>query len=52
MAAFSNVIVLTMILLGASCESIQTRSDYDRAADFAAYRTFSWISETSRIPRN
>lgn len=36
-------------LLGA-CASIQTGSYYDETADFAAYRTFSWVGEDPYIP--
>jgi len=38
-------IVLCVVLLVTGCESIQTHSDYDPAADFSGYRSFSWVAD-------
>lgn len=46
MCRFITVLVVAIVLAGASgCATISARSDYDRAADFSAFRSFAWVTE-------
>ena len=37
--------------LTAGCESISTKSDYDKAFNFGGYHTFSWISKSPLVSK-
>jgi hypothetical protein len=43
------MVMLMVLALCASCESIQTNSDFNPAFDFSNYHTFSWISDNPMI---
>ncbi len=42
-------VAILMAGAAASCDSIQTRSDFASGTDFASYRTFTWISDNPMI---
>jgi hypothetical protein len=42
--SFSCIIVpVAFSLLGTGCSTLRVRTDYSHSADFAAYRTYSWL---------
>ena len=41
--------LLALAALVTACASIKTGSHYDETANFAAYRTFSWVGETPYV---
>jgi hypothetical protein len=36
-------LIAGILILSAGCSSVQVRTDFDRGADFSAYRTYSWL---------
>jgi Domain of unknown function (DUF4136) len=36
------VLLLVVLLLGGGCAAVDVRYDFDRSADFSAYRTYAW----------
>ena len=48
-----NFIVIVFIgALATSCSSINVSSDFDRQADFASYKTYSFTKEAMELPIN
>lgn len=45
MRLFSLVMLICFAALAAGCSSISIKNDFDREADFTAYRTFAWLQE-------
>jgi hypothetical protein len=46
-----KLLVLSVILITAiSCSSVKVSSDYDKTANFAAYKTFTYTDETLAMP--
>ncbi len=41
--AFAAALLLPVMLVLSGCETLQVGSDYDRAAPFSAYHTFTWL---------
>lgn len=48
----SVVSALAIALALTACETLRVGSDYDRAADFAAYHTFTWLPREDYGTRN
>jgi Domain of unknown function (DUF4136) len=45
-----HVIFLFILLVVASCSSVQVSSDYDRTADFPKYKTYAFTEESLKLP--
>jgi hypothetical protein len=45
-SAIFMLLLCVLVLIG--CSSISVRSDYNTEADFASYRTFSWLPQPDR----
>ena len=45
MRLFGLVMLICFAALAAGCSSISVKNDFDKEADFTAYRTFAWLQE-------
>jgi Domain of unknown function (DUF4136) len=47
-----NVLGIVLLCLSATaCETFNTKTDYDTAADFSNYHTFSWVSKSPLVSK-
>ena len=52
MKKLAAVLGLGLIIFVAGCSSTRVRTDYDERSKFDDLRTYSWIEQTYRAPRN
>ena len=45
------MLVGALVVLTAGCESLSTKTDYDKAFNFGSYHTFSWISKSPLVSK-
>ncbi|HNP63017.1 MAG TPA: DUF4136 domain-containing protein [Woeseiaceae bacterium] len=43
------LVILLLVIAQSGCATIRTGSHYDETANFAAFKTFSWVSETPYV---
>ena len=44
-------VVALVVRVTTGCESISTKTDYDKAFNFGGYHTFSWISTSPLVSK-
>ena len=49
MKTLFNITTLMIVAFIAGCSSLSVHHDVDRSADFAAYKTFSWVDSTNTV---